>query len=556
MMIQLLGAVFLLGILIFIHELGHFLAMKAFGVKVLKFSLGFGKAIPGLRFRKGETEYQVAWVPLGGYVKALGEEPNEPVDAAERERSLRAIPRWKQAVIYAAGPLSNLVLPVVIFFFVYLAASERPGPYIGEVMMDSPAQAAGFEPGDRIVEISGRKIHYWSEVPAVIQELGANPLKFKVKRHGSIREIVVTPAKKSVEDNFGEKHQVFRVGFSVMFRPAVIGIDKPSSLAYKAGLRTGDRILKIDDKPVERFLQVKEMLTKAAGKNVRLTVSRRPFPRPVPRGRYGTSESGDAKVIEIVLPPAVEGSPARGLESGDLYIGRVDPDGLAAKAGLEPGDRIKSVQGRDVPAWDDFADLANQVAASGKPVDLVVIRRGSEVGIQLSLKAKQKEDELGRQVKVYQVGAYSLLHGERRPMVMVPNNERLLFAAGRSFRETWGFVDVTVRGLYKMITGKISTKSLGGPIMIFSVAARAAEAGLTPWLKVLGLISIGLGLLNLLIPIPLLDSGQILILLIEGARRRPMSLKTREAVNLVGLSLLIMLMGLAFWNDIRRFFFG
>ena len=554
MIVQIVGAVLLLGILIFVHELGHFLAMKAFGVKVLKFSLGFGRPLPGMHFKRGETEYQVGWLPIGGFVKALGEDPDDVVDVGEQGRALREVSRWKQIIIYAAGPVFNLILPLLVFFLVYLGIDQRAGSFIGEVFMDSPAAAAGFEIGDRITAVDGHPVRYWEDLQDRIQAGGEVEKKFTVERDGRTLELLVGPARRELTDRFGDKHVMYQIGISKMFRPAILGVEDPASPAHVAGLRTGDRVLEADGEPVERFHQLGRMLEAARDRPVVLKVARLPFPR---YELEPDAERPEPDSLSMTLPAAVEGGDAlRGIRSGDLFIGRVKEDGIAAQAGIQPGDRIVEVQDKAVPAWDDFAQVANQVAQEGQPVNLVLSRIGEGIELSLSITGKSEENELGRKVKVYEVGAYSLFHNERRPSVMVPNQERLGFAVYKAWFESWGFVELTVRGIWKMITGEISTKGLGGPIMIFQVAARAAEAGLAPWLRILGLISIALGLLNLIIPIPILDSGQILILLIESARRKPVSDRVREYANLVGFSLLILLMVLATWNDVARIFAG
>lgn len=203
MLTTILVTIVVLGILIFVHELGHFLVAKRAGVAVLKFSLGFGPKLIG--FQRGETEYRISAIPLGGYVKMLGEDTEEEVTPEQMARSFGAQPVHKRIAIVFAGPLSNFLLAIVIFAGIYVAVGiPQITPEIGTVNSGSPAEMAGLQPGDRIVSIDGREIHQWEELSKSIEEAGEKPLNLVVQRGEEQFTLNVTPSVSEVKNIFGE----------------------------------------------------------------------------------------------------------------------------------------------------------------------------------------------------------------------------------------------------------------------------------------------------------------------------------------------------------------
>lgn len=206
----LLVAVLLLGVLIFVHELGHFLAARMLGVGVERFSIGFGPKIWGIQ--KGETEYVLALIPLGGYVKLVGEDPDEEVGEEVKERSFSHKPLGVRVAVVAAGPFFNLLLAVVVMTGVYLVGVPVLEPVVGQVMAGSPAERGGLKPGDFIVSIDGKKIESWGDLAAVVQRNPGKPLKVVVKRKGRLVTLTVVPEKVEARNIFGEKKVVGKVG--------------------------------------------------------------------------------------------------------------------------------------------------------------------------------------------------------------------------------------------------------------------------------------------------------------------------------------------------------
>jgi regulator of sigma E protease len=205
-----LYAILLLGLLIFVHELGHFLLAKIHRVKVLKFSLGFGPKIIGKKI--GDTEYLISAFPLGGYVKMLGEDQEEDVTDSEKQRSYKNQPVYKRASIVFAGPIFNLLTAVVIFFFVFMIGVPTLLPVVGEIMPDTPAVRANLLKGDRIVKIDGKSIRHWGEMTDIIHGSANKALNLKVQRGSEIINISITPEAKKVKDIFGEDKEIGLIG--------------------------------------------------------------------------------------------------------------------------------------------------------------------------------------------------------------------------------------------------------------------------------------------------------------------------------------------------------
>jgi regulator of sigma E protease len=207
---SLLSAIILLGIIIFIHELGHFLFAKIMGIRVLKFSLGFGPKLIGKKY--GDTEYLISSIPLGGYVKMLGETPGEELKDEEKQYAYNYQPVWKRFIVVFAGPVFNLLFAAIIFFLVFLNGFPVLVPEIGEVMSGTPSEKAGLLKGDKIVEINGDAIHQWDEMTDIIHKNPGKTLNLMIRRDGSAFQVSITPEKKNVKNIFGEEKEVGLIG--------------------------------------------------------------------------------------------------------------------------------------------------------------------------------------------------------------------------------------------------------------------------------------------------------------------------------------------------------
>ncbi|AKU91361.1 RIP metalloprotease RseP [Vulgatibacter incomptus] len=530
----------LLGGLIFFHELGHFLVAKAFRVKVLKFSLGFGPRLLG--FTWGETEYRLSLLPLGGYVKMAGDDPSTPLDAADKGRGFLEQRPWKRMAIAFAGPAFNLIFPLMAYFAVFAAQTEAVAPHVGQVIAGMPAAKAGLKPGDRIVSIDGEPIYAFQDLRRFVDPSAGKPLVVVVDRDGANTTFTVTPDSYLEPDPI-EPVRVGKIGVSPNPAAPVVGVS-PGGLVHGAGLRTFDRIAKIDGEEVgsidQALARLKSKLEAGAPFEVLAlrgdAVAAGPVDLPVP------------EPVKITIQP--EEGASLGVESAELYVSRVAPGTPAAEAGLVRGDRLLSLDGSALETWQQVE--AAQREKADKPFTLDLVRDGETRSLTLAQAAKTETDELrDRPVTVYTFGAYGGLPAVAAPVVKVPF--RPLLAAQMAVGSTWEVARKIARGMGMIVTGQIAFKNVGGPLQIYDIATKAADQGWEIFLHTMAMVSINLGLVNLF-PVPVLDGGHIVQAGIEAIRRKPLSMRAREITNAVGLAMLLTLMVFALKNDVVRYF--
>lgn len=442
-------AAILLGILIFVHEFGHFLLAKLLGVKVLKFSLGFGPKIIGRKF--GDTEYLLSAVPLGGYVKMLGQsdtpQEEEEIPEEEKYRAYNYQPVWKRFLIVFSGPFFNLAFAAFIFVLVFLSGVPVPLPDIGKVEENSPAAAAGLLTGDRVLQIDGREVETWNDISEAINNNHGKKLLFKVKRNNVLIEIQVSPEKKADKNIFGEDKEAWSVGIEPLVLP-VVGEVMKGSRANEAGLLKGDRILEINGAPLKTWQNMTDLIHENPEKPLRFRIQR------------------GQQVRDMTITPKKEVYKTPGGEEKAIGLIGIKPVG------------------------NDF-----------------IKKFGLFESVSLGLK------------------------------------------------RTWDISVLTILSMVKLIQRVIPSNTIGGPIMIFQMAGEQASQGALNFFTFMAVISINLGVLNLL-PIPILDGGHILFLGIEAAIRRPLNENAVMIAQRVGLILLLSLMAFAFYNDIVRLFAG
>ncbi|SEA07695.1 site-2 protease. Metallo peptidase. MEROPS family M50B [Desulfuromusa kysingii] len=436
-MITIIAGILMLGVLVFIHELGHFAIAKLCGVKVLKFSLGFGPKL--VSRQRGETEYQICAIPLGGYVQMLGEGGGEQgedaeLTAEEKARSFAEQPVGKRLAIVSAGPIMNLMLPLLILPISFMVGVQVPiyleqPACIGYVVPGSNAAEAGLLAGDCVTTINQQEVENWNGANKGFIAQAGKPLVFQVQRDGQELQFEVSAENDSLQGMQALgllPQQAAEIGGLVADMPAA-----------KAGILEGDLILQIGDYPISSWYDLKAVIQKIGDQVVPVQIER------------------DGKQMVVDLTPSQRDG------EGDYLLG------------VAPfyDSKLRSL---------GFFDAIRE-------------------------------------------GAY----------------------------RSWELTELTVVFVQKLFSGNVSTKNIGGPITVVQIAGQAAQTDLPAILSVLAFISIQLGILNLL-PIPILDGGHILFYLIELIIRRPVSIRVREMSQQVGMALLLMLMVLAFYNDIVR----
>jgi regulator of sigma E protease len=546
----------LVGPLVVIHELGHFAAAKLLDVKVLRFSIGYGR--PLVRVRLGETEYQLALFPLGGYVRILGiegENANQSgsLPAVARHdvgRSFASRPLWQRLVIVFAGPAANLMLPIAIYFAIYAGHTMLPAAVIGDVRDGGAAARAGLEPGDRVLEIDGHAVRYWEDIESAVQGSPGKELHLRISRNGKVFERYVTPLEQRVwsKDRDGRVSSQGWIDIAHVPSLPLIGVIDAQSPAARAGLRTGDLIVSIDGQPVRNWSDVQHHLGRLAHR-ASIVYFR------------GTELSGTPQVRLLsagfadVVPTQLEGTPRQtytGLEHAEMFVARVDPGSPANTAGLHAGDLIVALDDKPVVHW---LDLDQRLQAQPTRTFKLTWKRAQPGGKTDTLEAdltqvwRKELDDYGHTVTRLAFGAHDDV--DRGTGAMVPNEARFGYAFAKAVDLTGETIATMVTGFVQILRSDTPSDALGGPLMMYQVASVSGRQGWESFLRMVALISINLALINLL-PIPMLDGGHLLVFAVEGARRRKLAPKTRERIQLAGLIVIALITVLAMRNDVMH----
>jgi regulator of sigma E protease len=580
--LSLISFLILIGVLITAHELGHFVVAKLSNVKVHTFSVGFGKAIIAKRI--GETEYRLSWLPLGGYVKLDGmerefgalEEDEDSEDSANPEKSEssensegRALgdkPAWVRALIFVAGPAMNLLLPFVLLppVFMYSSAyDEVLSPLMGSVDTGLPAYRAGLRDGDLITELNGERVSgFWQVARAVDDyEVGAPPLKLTVKRPGVDEplSVEVTPDQLEETSRFlGFKSTHNRIGFQPISVAPDVVVRPPNRLRRgpfgEAGGQHLDRVLSVNGTPIKALYELAPALNAApADQPITLEVER--FKVLLPHAPFFKEVERHTLTIEPRsewLPSPNDVLARAGLHPARACVSSINPQSPAAQA-LKVGDCVLSVEGEEnsLPAFLDMR-LRNNPS---EPKRLEILREGERLEVTLNLERVSRRDPLAGELTDWALGF--TFSGMTRPgsaiMPAVSTHEegRLGFAWHKSVTHIKRELTGNLQALGGMFSGSVSPQHLSGPVTIFYLAGREAEAGWERFMFLMVTISLSIALVNLL-PVPGLDGGHILVACVEMITRRRLPLKARMALQSVGVALILMLILFALGNDLLR----
>jgi regulator of sigma E protease len=429
LLITILAFAFVLGVLIFVHELGHFLAARRIGVRVITFSLGFGPKV--LAFRRGDTEYCISAVPLGGYVKMAGENPDEPLTGRDDEFLSKS--KWQRFQVLIMGPVMNILLAFVLTWVVLLRGAEIPAyldqpPVVGGVAAGSPAERAGITAGDRIVRVAGREVTTWEQAGIAIGTQARREVSIELVRDGRTRSVRITPDAE---------------------------------------------------------------------------------------GKYEVGDIGVLPDSHPVIRSLVSGEPAQ-------------------RAGLRMGDVVVAVNGERMLSGGQLSDTIAKYA--NRPITLTIKRQGAVTDVTLTPALRGKKGMIGIQI------------GNEETRVIQPGPIRAL---GMSLEKNYQYGGLIFQTLGGLLTRQTSPKQLMGPVAIAQLSGEYAALGWIPLFSLMAMISLNLGILNLL-PIPVLDGGHIFIMAIEAIARRDFSTKVKEKMLLAGFLVLMVLMVTVIYNDLMR----
>jgi regulator of sigma E protease len=432
-----------LGSLIVVHEFGHFIVARACGVKVLRFSLGFGRALLTRRWGRDGTEWVLSAIPLGGYVKMLDEREG-PVAAAELPRAFNRQPVWKRIVIVLAGPVANFLLAILLYWGLFLHGVPEVRPVVGRVVAGSPAAAATFAPDEVIVAVNGAPVATWNDARWMLLEVAVS------------RE--------------------------------------------RATVRTQ----KLNGEINERRLDLSALETGA---------------------------------IDQDFMRAMGFEPRRSLRP---VLGSLTPGGPAVRGGLEPGDVVRAVDGEPMERWDQIVERIR--SRPGVPITFEVERGRAALKLTVTPDTINEGGKTFGRIGAGQGDMVDVRYGPWPGLV-------------RAIDRTWEVSAFSLRMLGKMLVGEVSLKNLSGPVTIADYAGKSAQIGWVSFALFLALISISLGVLNLL-PVPLLDGGHLLYYFIEIVKGSPVSERAMEVGQQIGMVVLFTLMAFALYNDVTRLISG
>ncbi len=528
--------ILLLGGLIFFHELGHFLVARLMGVRVEKFSIGFGPAL--IKWQRGHTEYKIAAIPLGGYVKMLGDEPDSEIPEEDRQYAFNNKALWRRTLVVLAGPAFNLLLPFIIFFISFMMVTELPPAYIGTVKDGGPAWEAGLRPGDTITSVGDVAIDHWWQLEEEVTKYIGRPVEITWLRDGHEMSADVIPerARIPIMARLGVYKEKGLIQILSMFPRPMVGV-APDSAAETAGLRSWDTVVMVDSEEIRSYSDLQAALAPAGTHE--LTVLR----------EENLGQAGPA-LWSLLRPPltlTLNATARDGLHNAEFLIHRVEPNTPAAGLGLLPGDLVISVDGERFPLWQSLVyKLADEL---DEPHTLTWMRGGVEMSGEFELVQQTIIGEFKEERTIVIFGAFN--HNVLDVPPPIPNKHMLAFASKRTWDSTIMAYRITFLSLAGLFQGKVKMKEMGGPIMIYDMAAKTAKFGWDYFFDLMVMLSVSLGFINLL-PIPILDGGHLFFFLIEAVIRRPVSMKIRQVAAYVGLVLIVLLMVVVFANDIQR----
>lgn len=441
-----------LGILVSFHEFGHFIVARAFGIKVVRFSIGFGKVIWSKIDKKG-TEFAISVIPLGGYVSMLDDEiakqENIQISDAEKNQLFSSKPVWARFLVISAGPVFNFILALAVFWLLYFQPYYQIKPIIGEVQNNSIAQKADLRPLDKIISINSTSVESWQDVFLRLASFAGETQKL---------EFVIEREDYQISKNLGvenflnsdEKNPLKLLGFSEYIPPQIPIVDQvlPDSPALFAGLQTGDLILQIDDQKIKDWQEVVDLVQASPNKKLNFFIKR-----------------GSTNLNLEILP--------KGVEKGN-------------------------------------GALVGQIGAGVKLQD-----------------ANQQDEKFWRKIDNSATEAFAI-----------------------ATKRTWDMSVITLESIGKIIKGVLAPDNISGPISIAKMAYNSANLGWKSFLQFLAVVSISLGVLNIL-PIPMLDGGQLVFLILEGVGIK-ISTKLKTQVNMIGFALLMTITAMAIYFDILR----
>ncbi|MEY3900936.1 MAG: hypothetical protein RL189_242 [Pseudomonadota bacterium] len=562
--------IILVGIVVFVHELGHYLAGLWMRIAVEEFSLGFGPT--AWSFKRGRTEYKICWLPLGGYVRFFGMESDQPVPPELAGKALNTAPVYKRSIISVAGPFANFVLSVIVMVILSNVGLPQAAPVVS-VMPEGVARQSGMQTGDTISTIAGEKVRSWNDINRLISSRPEMPTEVEVNRAGQSVVLQMTPAKEMGESLFGEPTPVGRIGVSQFFQTPRVMVLAGDNIFNKSGLKSGDKIVEVNGQKIKALHEAEQLLARGPASVVverseNLTVESlliltdakqaqamggpQPSLQTLRFESAVTTQDWSAFVRSTDMMvrsyesltksdrkiPAKEAWQSCGLREGDVFFE------LASKGSLQSPVELSFVLQKLIRT-DDAGPaplqwrVMNLQEGGLRTLDCTIPRRGTM-------------DALSRNQWVVDLPVSFVTRGVSVDPVIL-RSETFVVSLSDGFKATLSQSATILTAIKKLFTGDVPLKNLGGPIAIARVAGDAAEGGLLMFVLTISFMSLNIGLFNLL-PLPALDGGHLLMQGVEAAYGKPLPMRVQLAVQRLGVAVLLGLIVLVFFNDLLRLF--
>lgn len=512
-----------LGPLVFFHELGHFFFARLFGVRVEVFSLGFGPKL--FKFKKGDTEYAISLIPLGGYVKMYGDDPfnQDAIPEDQRKFSFTHQNKWARFWIVMGGPLANFILAFVVFFCLLMYGEKIPEIKLGAIESQSALYKAGFRSGDVILKINGNDVYNPTDLMLDSKKVIE---KVSIKRTDISQELIV---------NFqGDKFFDEVIKYPPFLRkPFLVDTNGEKYIISNTAGR------------VSLNLSLEEIMSFPGEKEFYLYKLLKDADTALDSVGVDLSTEKKIKLLGKDLAGILLDLEKLNFMPIDLMVRSVNMNSAADKAGLKAGDILLSLEGKKVSSFEDFRNLLQTFKQETVNVD--VWSKGLLKTVKITPDVTPIEDK-----KLKLIGVYS--HVELTKVNFIQTESKGVWGSTVvGLHRTWDSVEKTFDGFIKLVTNQVSFKQIGGPLTIGKVAHDSLNTSISYFFQLMALISVNLGVVNLF-PIPVLDGGHIMFIGLEIINRGPLSRRKMEIAQQIGLSILLMLMIGALFNDFSRFF--
>lgn len=561
--------ILLLGILIFIHEFGHFIVAKFCGVRVEVFSLGFGKKI--LQYKKGDTCYCVSIVPLGGYIKMYGEAPGTKIEEKDKHLAFSHKNVYQRIAIVIAGPLMNLFLAAFIFSGLAYFGEQVPDAYLGDIASHTVAYKSGFRSGDKILSLDQKKISNFLDINQYIEHHPESKITALINRKYSLTNSISFVTKKITNPNpVAEKEIIGSLqGLDFRAQSPIIWINKNSPLFALLNLsktkKTKHNIIKIssiNNKKISYLWELKQELlfailnkTKSIDLKIENTIKRFSVVLPIPLSKISINTSwftqAIKKKINIKKLNTENILNVLNIQACDLCLGLIQKNSPAEKAGLKVTDKLVSINLQKLNHWQDVPKIIKNFKTDKKPLTVAFIRNNQIKTLKISPNEKTITLFNGEKEKRFMLGIAPLLELNIKFTLKKITGFFAIIKYGGVQAIKW--TKLTIISIVRMFENKISSKNLAGVLSIGKMAKDSLAVSWYAFFKLMAIISINLFLLNLM-PIPVLDGGHLLIYTIEAVRGgKKLSVRKIEIAQGLGFVLLMSLMIYSLFNDIMRF---